>query len=193
MGRSSLPSPHQSPSQPAVDVPPLVASWDCGVSETHPAQKYVQRQQPLQAQSGVSLGHWGSEQLPSAQKVLFLPHEKFRPQVQLRGPGFSPPPHTCIQLVSETWPMEVARASVTTLPSPSPGLPTPAFSSLFSCPRPICRSPSLPPGPSSKPAQAPPRHRLSVPLQRSMVAHTVGDTAWVCTALAVRTRRDQLS
>ena len=53
--------------------------------------------------------------------------------------------------------------------------------------------PSLPPGPSSKPAQAPPRHRLSVPLQRSMVAHTIGDTAWVCTALVVRTRRDQLS
>ena len=102
-------SPPQSPSQPAVDVPPLVASWDCGVSETQPAQKYVQRQQPLRAQSGVSLGHWGSEQLPSAQKVLFLPHEKLRPRVQLRGSGFSPPAHTCIQLVSESWPMEVVR------------------------------------------------------------------------------------
>lgn len=121
----SLPAP-QSPSQPAVDLPPSGGLLGLWVNEAHPAQTYVQRQQPLRARSGVSRGHWGSEQLPSAQKLPFLPQEKLRPRVQhlqLRGSGSSHPPHTCTQLVS--WPREVVRASMTTRASPDPWAPHP--------------------------------------------------------------------
>ena len=64
------------------------------------------------------------------------------------------PPHTCIQLVSESWPTEVVRASVTPSPLLTPGLPTPMFSSLFSCP-PHLQEPLPAPRPLLQPSPSP--------------------------------------
>ena len=48
------------------------------------------------------------------------------------------------------------------------------------------------PGPSCKPVEAQLSPNLSVPLQRSSVAHAIGDTVWVRTVLAVGATRDPL-